>query len=110
MTHPIRLFLPTEPEGIEDLLELALDLRWSWVHTEDELWAQLDPELWALTHNPWVVLQTVSRTKLQALLTDPAFRRQVDTLVHAQRQYLQTPAWFQQAHAHAPLSCVAYLS
>ena len=110
MTHPIRFFLPAEPEGIEDLLELALDLRWSWVHTEDELWAQLDPELWALTHNPWVVLQTVSRTKLQALLTDPAFRRQVDALVHTQRQYLQRPAWFQQAHAHAPLSCVAYLS
>jgi starch phosphorylase len=110
MTHPIRFFLPAEPEGIEDLLELALDLRWSWVHTEDELWAQLDPELWALTYNPWVVLQTVLRTKLQALLTDPAFRRQVDALVHTQRQYLQTPAWFQQAHAHAPLSCVAYLS
>jgi hypothetical protein len=75
MTHPIRLFLPTEPEGIEYLLELALDLRWSWDHGEDQLWAQLDPELWALTHNPWVVLQTVSRTKLQALAADPRHRR-----------------------------------
>jgi glycogen phosphorylase len=110
MTHPIRLFLPTEPEGIEYLLELALDLRWSWDHSEDYLWAQLDPELWALTHNPWVVLQTVSHTKLQALAADPTFHKQVEALVRAQRRYLQAPAWFQEAHADSPLTCVAYFS
>jgi starch phosphorylase len=110
MTHPIRLFLPPQPEGVAALLELALDLRWSWMHAADELWAQLDPELWALTHNPWVVLQTVSRAKLTALLAHPEFRRQVDALLDLQRERLQTPAWFQQAHAGAPLSCVAYFS
>ena len=110
MTHPIRLFLPTEPEGIEYLLELALDLRWSWDHSEDQLWAQLDPELWALTHNPWVVLQTVSRTKLQALTAEANFRRLAEALVRAQRRYLQMPAWFQEAHVDAPLTCAAYFS
>ena len=56
---------PAEREiGIEALTELALDLRWSWHHATDELWAELEPELWALTHNPWVVLQTASRTRL----------------------------------------------
>jgi starch phosphorylase len=39
------------------LTELALDLRWCWNHATDELWRRLDPELWQLTHNPWVVLQ-----------------------------------------------------
>ena len=29
------------------------------------MWRQLDPVLWELTHNPWAVLQTVSREKLQ---------------------------------------------
>jgi len=44
------------------LTELALDLSWCWNHATDELWRRLDPELWRLTHNPWVVLQTVFAT------------------------------------------------
>jgi hypothetical protein len=52
-------------ETVADALtELALDLRSSFNHSADKLWEQLDPELWDLTHNPWMVLQTVSREKL----------------------------------------------
>ena len=51
----------------------------------DQVWRQLDPALWELTHNPWVVLQTVSREKLQHVLADPAFRENVDDLVQARR-------------------------
>ncbi len=31
---------------MEALIEIALNLRWSWNHAADELWSQLDPELW----------------------------------------------------------------
>ena len=72
---PIYTFFPTEVEGFDSLGELALDMRWSWNHAADEVWVQLDPELWDLTHNPWVVLQTVSRDRLQQALGDPVFRR-----------------------------------
>jgi glucan phosphorylase len=51
---------PIDP-AIRQLHQLALDLRWSWNHASDELWRQLDPELWTRTHNPWVILRTVSR-------------------------------------------------
>ena len=71
---------------------------------------QLDPALWELTHNPWVVLQTVSRDQLERVLADPAFRKNVDDLVRAKRQAAETPAWFQQKHPQAPLTCVAYFS
>jgi starch phosphorylase len=63
--------------GYDALAELALDLRWSWNHATDPVWRQLDPVLWALTHNPWVVLQTVARDKLQRALSEPAFRRRI---------------------------------
>jgi starch phosphorylase len=102
--------LPTEVEGVEALAELALDLRWSWNHAADDVWQQLDPTLWALTHNPWVILQTVSRDRLKRLAADPAFRRQVEALCRARRQAAEAPAWFQQAHPQAPLSAVAYFS
>ena len=65
MAQPVSMYLPTEPEGIESLIELTLDLRGTWEHAADELWGQLDPELWTLTLNAWAVLQTVSRAKLQ---------------------------------------------
>ncbi|MBI2455529.1 MAG: alpha-glucan family phosphorylase [candidate division NC10 bacterium] len=94
----------------EFLTELALDLRWSWNHSADELWAQLEPELWALTHNPWVVLQTVSRTTLQQVLDRPEYRDRVETLLRDRREYLASTAWFQGSRPQAPLTGVAYFS
>ena len=96
--------------GIESLRELALDLRWSWNHSADEIWAQLDPQLWSLTHNPWVVLQTVARAKLQGFLSRPEYRQRVEALLEARRQHLASTTWFQQSHPQAPLTCVAYFS
>ncbi|MCL5023618.1 MAG: alpha-glucan family phosphorylase [Nitrospirae bacterium] len=107
---PIYSFLPVEVEGFEPLAELALDMRWSWNHAADEVWSRLDPVLWDLTHNPWVVLQTVSQDRLGQALADPDFRGKVDALVQAKREAAESPAWFQQEHADAPLTSVAYFS
>ncbi len=108
--HPMYNLLPTEIEGFDSLAELALDMRWSWNHATDQVWRQLDPELWEITHNPWVVLQTVSRDRIERVLADPAFRKDVDGQVRARRQAAKAPAWFQHEHPHSPLTCVAYFS
>ena len=100
--------LPTEVPGFDSLAELALDMRWSWNHATDGVWRSLDPVLWKLTQNPWVVLQTVSRDQLERVLADPAFRKNIDELLQAKRQASETPAWFQQKHPQSPLTCVAY--
>jgi starch phosphorylase len=102
--------MPTDIEGFDSLAELALDMRWSWNHGADNLWRQLDPGLWEFTQNPWVVLQTVSREKLENALADPAFRKNVADLLHAKRHAAETPAWFQQHYPNAPMTCVAYFS
>jgi len=96
--------------GIDALTELALNLRSSWHHGADNLWKELDPELWSLTHNAWVVLQTVSRTKLHALLAQPDYRKRVETLLERRRQYLGSTSWFEKRHSPAPLARVAYFS
>ena len=108
--HPLHNLLPTEIEGFDSLAELALDMYWSWNHATDDLWRQLDPELWQLTHNPWVVLQTVSRDRIESALAGPAFRKNVATLVRTSRQALAAPSWFRQQYPQTPLSCVAYFS
>jgi starch phosphorylase len=102
--------LPTDVEGFDSLAELALDLRSSWNHGADDVWRQLDSALWEFTHNPWVVLQTVSRDHLQRLSSNPAFRKQVDALVQARRQTAKAPGWFQHEHPQSPVTCVAYFS
>jgi starch phosphorylase len=100
---------PPQPSaGLDSLKELAMDLRWSWDHRADELWGRLDPTLWALTHHPNVVLQTISREKLAGALADADFRRLLDASVQAKRHAATTPAWFQQKHPGAALPCVAY--
>jgi len=110
VTHPIYGLLPTEIEGFDSLAELALNMRWSWNHATDEVWPQLDPEVWEITHNPWLVLQTVSRDQIERMLADPVFRKKVEGLVETRRQALAAPAWFQRDHSGALLTCAAYFS
>ncbi|MGD0522923.1 MAG: alpha-glucan family phosphorylase, partial [Terracidiphilus sp.] len=110
VSHPIYGLLPTEIEGFDSLAELALNMRWSWNHATDEVWPQLDPEVWEITHNPWLVLQTVARDQIERMLADPVFRKKVDGLVETRRQALAAPAWFQQNHSQGSLTCAAYFS
>jgi len=108
VNKPVYSFLPTDIAGFDSLTELALDMRWSWDHATDEVWRQLDPVLWKLTHHPWDILQTVSREKIQEVLADPIFRKKIDSLVQAKKQAAEAPAWFQHDHPETPLTCVAY--
>src|SRR5512139_1325652 len=107
---PIYSLLPTDVDGCDSLAELAMDMRWSWNHAADEVWRQLDPALWDLTHNPLAVLQTVSRDRLEKVLAVPHFRKSIDDLVLAKRNAAAAPGWFQQNHPPGSLNCVAYFS
>jgi glycogen phosphorylase len=102
--------LPKGVDGLEALAELALDLHWSWNHGSDHLWRQLDPTLWELTHNPWIMLQTVAPQRLVLALAEPAFRASVDALLQSKRQQKQPPGWFQKQYPLPPVSCIAYFS
>ncbi len=110
VSHPIYGLLPAEVEGFDSLAELALDMRWSWNHAADEVWRRLDPDLWELTHNPWGVLQTVSRDQIERVSAEPGFRKSVDDLLQEKRQAAEAPAWFQRTCPQSALTCVAYFS
>ena len=97
-------------DGVAALKELALNLHWSWNHAADELWVALDQELWETTQNPWVILQTVSKDQIRALLADSFLRKRLDDLVQENRDAFKKEAWFQEEHPESPLSCVAYFS
>jgi starch phosphorylase len=110
MTKPI---FPREMPsftGMDELIELALDLRWSWSHRADDIWRPLAPELWDLTRNPWVILQTVAPGKLKDLAADTKFMTRVKTLAQEMTTSRGAAAWFQKTQAQAPLTTVAYFS
>ena len=92
------------------LSELALDLRWSWNHATDELWRRLDPELWRSTHNPWLILQTVSQATIERACADAGFCKELDQLIVRKRETENSPAWFQKAHPDVNLTPIAYFS
>jgi glycogen phosphorylase len=96
--------------SLASLRQLALDLRWSWNHAADDVWRRLEPELWSRTHNPWVVLQTISRNRLEQALADPVLRAKIERIESTRRAAAVAPAWFHQAHADSSLKRVAYFS
>src|SRR5579872_2225501 len=107
---PIGSHQSTQMEGFGSLSNLALDMRWSWNHKADEIFQQLDPILWEQTHNPWVVLQTVSGESLKRQLSDPAFRQKVEQLVREKDAADGAATWFSRSHSGDKLTAVAYFS
>ena len=109
-SHQLYGLLPADVEGFDSLVDLALDMSWTWNHATDQVWRQLDPVLWDLTHHPCDVLQTVSREKIRLALADPAFRKKIDDLARSKEQPADASAWFEQTYPRSPLGCVAYFS
>ncbi len=108
--------------GYSSLQELALNLHWSWTLNADKalnwfdpaswefIWQSLDSNLWELTRNPWVILQTVSREKLEKVLAEEEFQQALNHLLKSKCKQENSPSWFQKKYADSPLSCIAYFS
>jgi len=97
-------------EGFDALRELAFDLRWSWNHSPDVLWSQLDAEMWASSRNPWAILRTVSHDRIRELLADREFSKALYDILAEYRETRLSPAWFQRAYPAEALRTVAYFS
>jgi starch phosphorylase len=90
-----RYFSPELIQKLGGLPELALDCNYSWSHRADEIWLELDSNLYQQTRNPWLVLQTASSSRLEELTNNEAFCHKLQGIVSAQRQSLTEPRWFQ---------------
>jgi Protein of unknown function (DUF3417) len=70
---PTALESPIHPEPTINLLrELALDLGAVWKRHSDGLWRQIDPDVWLITRNPWLMLQQASGQMLNSMANDKA--------------------------------------
>lgn len=98
------------PEPLHGLATLALDLRWSWNHGADALWRQVSPDLWEATSNPWLILETVSDSRLQTLAADAGFIHILQQQLAARVAHFEEKSWFTETIDGAFSGYVAYFS
>lgn len=102
--------LPVLPEALASLADLASDLRWTWSHSADALWKQVEPALWEKTQNPYVVLQNVPRSRLLALSRDAEFCAQLEAVAAERDAYLCRCGWYGEEYPDARLGNIAFFS
>ncbi|MGC1953953.1 MAG: alpha-glucan family phosphorylase [Gammaproteobacteria bacterium] len=109
--QPNRYLLRPLPPPLEGLAELALDLRGVRHHGTEALWQAVDPALWQATGgNPWLILESVSERRLQALAEDVVFVKKLTEQLKARARYLRQRRWFDERFDAKALGMVAYFS
>ena len=100
------------PQRLATLERLSMNLRWSWEPPAQELFAEIDPELWEQCgQDPVTLLGAVSPARLDELAADEAFAGRLDALVADLDDYLNRPLWYQQQGGDAGLpNGIAYFS
>ncbi len=85
------------PDRIAALGPLSTNLRWSWDRATQDLFASIDPQLWArIGRDPVALLGEVSPARLDALSADGEFTERLDRIAADLEEYLRRPLWFQE--------------
>ncbi len=98
------------PQRLKGLEFLATDLRFTWSYTADHLWQKLDPDLFALTRNPWLALLSTSPEKLEELAADEEYCERIAWLLQREETSRTAPRWFSKRHGDDVLKSIAYFS
>lgn len=105
------IFTPI-PERIARLRELAYNLWWSWHPEAQDLYRQIDPDLWELVyHNPVRFLREVRERSLDRAASDPAYLQQFDAVLANFDAYVGAKeTWFTRRYPDANGEMIAYFS
>ena len=84
------------PEPLAALDELSHNLRWSWHAPTRDLFAGVDPELWAdVRGDPVAFLAALGSERLGALAEDEGFVARTREAAAELHRYLNEPRWYQ---------------
>ncbi|MPZ61663.1 MAG: alpha-glucan family phosphorylase [Propionibacteriales bacterium] len=101
---------PVLPEPLRPLGELAHNLRWSWHLESQDLFVDVDADLWeASGHDPVQLLGAVSSARLDQLAADRRFLRRLDLASADLDEYLTGDRWYQSLPGGKPEQ-IAYFS
>jgi starch phosphorylase len=99
---------PALDPSLRPLIDLALDLRWTWLHATDGLWRAIDAAVWERTGNPQLVLTRTTAERWTELARDDGFRALLNEVVARRAALDAAPRWFPPPGAGDALRTVAY--
>lgn len=80
---------PNIPERLDKLARLSTNLWWTWNYEAEELFEQVDPELWKQSgRNPRILAELLNMNALKALEKDSAFIRKIDAVYKKFIEYM----------------------
>lgn len=108
----LEVFFTPIPRRIARLRELAYNLWWSWHPEAQDLYWQIDRDLWELVyHNPVKFLREVRQRRLDQAAGNPAYLRQFDAVISHFDAYMNaSETWFTTHAAQVHDQSIAYFS
>jgi glycogen phosphorylase len=103
--------IPSLPELLEPLRQIAYNLWWTWTPAAIDLFRRLDPDLWmAVNHNPIALLWRASQERLQQAAEDKAYVAQLSRVADQFYIYRHSRTWFDEQHPDQRDQTIAYFS
>ncbi len=112
MDH-VRTFtiIPSLPELLEPLRQLAYNLWWTWNPPATDLFRRLDTDLWRRTgHNPVALLWQIDQERLEQVARDDGYIAQLCRVMDNFYVYMNSRTWFGDQHPRVQQKTVAYFS
>ena len=103
--------VPSLPENLEKLREVAYNLHWSWNPDARELFRRLHMELWEDTsHNPVMMLGKISQERLMEIAHDDGFIAHLERVYNKLQSYLKEKTWFKKNYDYGDSFNIVYFS
>ena len=109
----IRTFVvvPSLPESLACLKEIAHNMCFCWDRDTIELFLRLDRDLWEQSgHNPVKMLGTISQERLNAAAEDQGFLAHLERAYKKMDSYLHSGSWYGRQSESEQIGTVAYFS
>ena len=101
--------VPSLPDALKPLLEIAHNLWWSWHPESVDLFVRVDRQLWSkVNHNPIRLLGSVSQARLDEIARDEAFIACMRRAYERMNDHINRTSWYQRRYPDQTQTCIAY--
>ena len=98
------------PEALAALGDLANNLRWSWHPPTQDVFAEVDPQLWESTgRDPVRMLGEVAKARFDELAADGGFVERLGAVERDLAAYVSEDRWYQRRVQDGP-QAIGYFS
>ena len=103
--------VPSLPEKLEALREIAYNIYWAWNPDALQLFRRLDSDLWEETnHNPVMLLGKISQERLREVENDDGFISHMNRVFVQLNIYMEESTWYSRKYNDEDPNHIVYFS